>query len=136
MSNQEPSRQSDQGFFPEIRRARLERLTIYDVEEYELEILARGAPDSIYLNFAIFLLSVAITLTVALLTTTVSSNNVFIVFVICTVVGYILGILLLILWYRNRTSVSDCIAAIRKRLPPEGTAKPLPEVQDDNANRA
>ena len=41
-------------FQPEIRRARFDRLTIYEVSESELEVLARGSPDSIYLNFAVF----------------------------------------------------------------------------------
>lgn len=126
MPNREQPEQSEQVFSPVlIRRARLDRLTIYDVSESELEILERGSPNSIYLNFAIFLLSIAVSLTVALLTTTTTSTSIFIIFIVCTVVGYVGGILLLILWRRNRSSVSDCIAIIRKRLPPEGDAAPL-----------
>jgi len=42
-----------------IRRGAIQQITIYDVAEDELEILAHGTPDSVHLNFAIFLLSIA-----------------------------------------------------------------------------
>ena len=125
MSDKEFIGQTEPTFLPEIRRARFDSLTIYEVSESELDILEKGSPDSIYLNFAIFLLSVAISLTTALFTTTTTSNAAFIVFVVLTTIGYLGGVFLVILWRRNHTSVSDCAATIRKRLPPAGTAQPL-----------
>lgn len=107
-------------FRPEIRRARIERLTIYEISESELEILARGSPDSVFLNFAIFLLSVAVSFIVALLTTTINSDRLFYIFVIIAVIGLIAGSILLTIWIRNRTSVSEIVDAIRERKPPEG----------------
>lgn len=56
-------------FLPAVRRARIERLDIYEISETELQILERGSPDSILLNFAIFLVSIAVSFLVALLTT-------------------------------------------------------------------
>jgi hypothetical protein len=103
----------------EVRRAAFARLTIYEVEERELEDLAQGSPDSLYLNFAIFLLSAATSFLIALLTTVVS-NNVFIVFVVITSVGFIIGAFLLILWLTKRKSVSHLVRKIKNRLPPEG----------------
>src|SRR6266545_4261098 len=52
------SKTTDSASLPpvEVRRGAFAQLTIYEVAEYELEILEHGSPDSIYLNFAIFLL--------------------------------------------------------------------------------
>jgi hypothetical protein len=133
MSNHE---KTDQGFSPEIRRARIGQLTIFDVTESELDIVEKGSPDSIYLNFAIFLLSTAISLTVVLLTTVINSNRVLMVFVVCIVVGYSGGALLLLLWCRSRNSVTDCIRAIRKRQPPDGFAKPFSKDEPKKRTRA
>jgi uncharacterized membrane protein YtjA (UPF0391 family) len=119
----EPSKQVGE-FLPEIRRARLGELTIFDVTESELEILERGSPDSIYLNFAIALLSIAISFSAILATTTIPADRVFQVFVILTVVSYVAGVILLFIWRRNHQSVSKVVATIRKRLPPQGTAEP------------
>ena len=113
-------------WLPEVRRARLDSLTIYEVSDSELDILERGSPDSLYLNFAIFLLSSALALTIALITTTASSFIVSTVFIVFTVVGYLGGLFLSLLWWRSRSSVSRCAKAIRNRLPPQGTAQPLP----------
>jgi len=113
------------GFLPEIRRARFDRLTIYEVSESELIVLEKGSPDSISLNFAIFLISVATTLVVTLATTIIQSVATLITFVSSAIVGFVFGFYLLISWYGNRGSVSECIEAIRKRLPPEGTVEPL-----------
>lgn len=107
-------------FRPEIRRARFDRLTIYEISEDELATLARGSPDSVFLNFAIFLLSVAASFIIALFTTTMESDRLFFVFVIITVIGLISGFVLLAMWRRNRKSVSEIVDAIKKRLPPEG----------------
>jgi hypothetical protein len=127
---------TEQSFSPQIRRARIQIVDIYEVFESELEFLEKGSPDSIYLNFAIFLLSVALSLTVALLTTTTVSLVVFVIFIVCTIVGYVGGALLLILWRRSRNSVSDCIRTIRKRLLSEGTASSLLNTEENKEARA
>lgn len=111
----------------EVRRGAFARLTLYDVEERELEDLAKGSSDSLYLNFAIFLLSIAISFFIALLTAVVS-NNVFIVFVVITTVGFIVGTFLLILWWMKRKSVSDLVKKIKNRLPPEGIQEVKTEI--------
>jgi hypothetical protein len=103
----------------EVRWGDYGKLALYPVDESELELLAQGSPDSVYLNFAVFLLSVAVSFFIALLTAVVS-GKVFTVFVVITTVGFIAGLLLLILWLRKRRSVSDLVDKIRKRLPPEG----------------
>ena len=118
----DPKKQGDETsrFLPEIRFGIIDRLTIYQVSDSELEILARGSPNSVYLNFSIALLSIAVSFLIALLTTTINSNKVFTVFVVLTVIGAISGILFMCLWLKNRKSVSDLMDTIKKRLPPEG----------------
>jgi hypothetical protein len=110
-------------FQPEIVRARYDRLTIYEISEDELELLVRGAPDSVLLNFAIFLLSAAVSFLTALLTTTIDSDRLFVVFVIFTVAGFVIGSIMMALWWRGRRSVSSLIESIRNRLPPGGNQK-------------
>ena len=89
-----------------------------------------GSPDSIYLNFAIALLTTAISLTIVLVTTPITSITLFAVFLVCLVLGYVGGLLLLLLWRRNRNSVADCMKVIRKRLPPGGVAENIRTTQD------
>ena len=91
------------------------------IADYELDVLARGSPSSTFLNFAIFLLSIALSFHIALVSTTISANRIFSVFVIIVVLGYISGIVLFVLWFRNRQSTSKIIKRIKERIPPEAT---------------
>ena len=112
--NPQPPRVQD--ILPAIRRARIDRLNIYEISEAELRVLEHGSPESLYLNFAIFLLSSAVTLLVALLTTNIQSERLFIVFVVFTTLGFIAGLLLMLLWRRCRRSTSLVFAEIRRRI--------------------
>jgi hypothetical protein len=110
----------NQEFLPAVRRARYERLDIYEVSDSELQLLERGSSESLFLNFAIFLLSSSFSLLVALLTTNIESIRAFNIFVIITVVGFIGGVLLLALWGWHRRSRATLFEQIRRRMPPEG----------------
>jgi hypothetical protein len=107
-------------FLPAVRRARIERLDIYEISETELQILERGSPESILLNFAIFLISIAASFLIALLITEIQSSRTFTVFVIVTVVGFIIGTILLAFWAWYRRSTTTMFEQIRRRMPPEG----------------
>ncbi len=107
-------------FAPAIRRARLDNLTIYEISEGELEIIERGSPDSIYLTISVALLTLAASLLGSLVLTEVKSNVTLFLFIAMIVVGFVVGVILLILWRRSSSSVAICVLAIRKRLPPEG----------------
>ena len=120
-------------FAPEIRRARCSKLTIYDVTESELETLAQGSPDSIILNFSIFLFTVFISFLVALITSPPKSDRVFIVFLIFTIIGALGGVILLLIWLKSRKSVSKTIKTIKDRLPPEGVQE-KENIQIDPSN--
>jgi hypothetical protein len=105
---------------PEIRRVRINTLTIYEISESELDTLARGSPDSVFLTFAVFLLSVAISFSIVLATIPIKSDRGFQVCVIVTFLGYLGGLILLAVWWRNHQSTNSIIKSIRDRFLPEG----------------
>lgn len=105
---------------PAIKRARIEQLNIYEVSEDELVQLERGSPESLFLNFAIFFISSALSLLVAILTTTFSSLYVFTTFVVLSTIGFAAGVVLLGLWLWHRRSRAAIFFDIRRRMPPDG----------------
>lgn len=107
----------DSGSTPAITRAAVGSVCIYDVTEGELEILKQGSPNSIFLNFAIFLLSAALTIFVTLMVTT-TSQTVFIILVIVLFIALIGGAFLMILWKVSRNSFSATIIKIESRKKP------------------
>jgi hypothetical protein len=114
------AKSSDQTLGPAIRRARLDQLLIYEISESELENLERGSPDSLRLNFAIFLLGTAISFTTTLATTQIDSIKVWTAFFCLTAMGFALGTFLLCTWFFSRRNVSSIFKTIRSRLPPDG----------------
>ncbi|MDQ3814025.1 MAG: hypothetical protein M3347_08740 [Armatimonadota bacterium] len=103
---------------PVVRYALIGEIKIYMVQEGELDKLAHGSPESVYLNFALALLPISITLAVTLLTTTVQSDRVYQAFLIVCVTTFIIGALLLVLWWRSRQSSKKLIEEIKSRMPP------------------
>jgi len=110
-----------------VRRGRLDSVTIYEVKESELEILERGSPGSIYLNFAIFTLSVGFSSLTTLLTIEVQDVKKFSVFTICAVVGILMGLILLVLWRRFRTDTKTVCNTIKNRVPLQSEDAPSSE---------
>ena len=108
-----------------IRRGAIESLTIHEVSDSELTLLERGSPESLFLTFGTLLLSTAISFTVTLLTTSITSIRTFTVFVVITVIGYLAGVICLALWWRNRQTVADIIKQIRERLPVGDEVQPV-----------
>lgn len=97
----------------------MDQVTIYEITESELEALERGSPDSLFLNFAVALLSMAISLSVTFATTEIKSIQILCVLTILCAIGYVLGLLFLLLWWRNYRSMGALATTIRKRLPPD-----------------
>jgi hypothetical protein len=102
-----------------VRRAPFSELAVYEISEYELEVLERGSPDSVKLNFSLALLSIAITSTLTLLTTPIPSGKVFQAWFTVTSFGYIIGIYLLVIWLfgNSRQSAKALAKKIRERMP-------------------
>ena len=99
-----------------IFRGKVDSLSLYEITDYELNVLEKGSPNSIYLNFAILLLSLGFSFMTALFSTDVQSERTFAVFVILSSVGVIGGAFLLILWYRMKSEVTDVVSRIRGRI--------------------
>lgn len=105
---------------PAIHRVRLDKLRIFEISEAELEALERGSLESIFLNLAIAVLSIAISFSTTLATTEIPSDRTYAVFVIITSIGYLAGITFSLLWWISRRSLKKVSAEIRSRIPPEG----------------
>ena len=104
-----------------VRRGRVESVDLYEIKDSELDILEKGSPSDLQLNFAIFLLSIAVSGTFTLGTATFSKSVIQTAFLIVTIVGYVLGVFLLIYWWRTRTSVKSLANKIRRRIKPDPT---------------
>jgi hypothetical protein len=109
---------------PAIRRGRVDSLTIYEITDYELGVLAAGSPASIYLNFSILLLSVAVAGLLALLTATFSWPIAREAAILLTIVGAIGGVFLLLLWRHSHASTGGIVKRIRDRVPPGDDGTP------------
>jgi hypothetical protein len=109
---------------PAINRVRLEKLTIFEITEAELEALERGSPESLYLNLGISALSVSSSFFITLLTTTIGDTRTFCVFVIVTAIGLLSGLTFGLLWWHSRTSLRNVARDIRGRIPPQGDQAP------------
>ena len=125
MTDKSTSPGLDNSFSPEIRRARMQTLTIYEVSESELELLEHGAPDSIFLSISLLLFSCAMTSLVTLITCDFSSSVAANGFLVATIVGFVVGLVLFVLWCRTRKASSKIIEGIRNRLPPQGESEIL-----------
>ncbi len=102
---------------PKIKRGRYDSLELFEVSESELTIIERGSPSSTYLNFAIFLISIASSFLTTLLTVDLSEKmTLFTIFTVICVIGYLIGIFLVILWYQNKNEFNDVIEKIRGRM--------------------
>jgi hypothetical protein len=115
----EPPKQSNTDKPLEIKRGRVDSVSLYEVKENELDILENGEPTGIYLNFSIFLLSLAFSGILTLCTATFNNDLVKNSFLFVSIIGIIIGILLLILWWKGRKSVKNIIQKIRGRIPQE-----------------
>lgn len=113
-------------FAPEIKWVPLGTLTVYHVTDQELDQLEKGTPESLFLNFAVFLISTGLSFFVSLLTAEIKSLKVFCVFVVVTVIGLLGGAFLLLLWIRHHRSTRGIATSIRGRKSPEGKQTPLP----------
>ena len=127
-----PPQDNDQNKPLRVRRGRVESVDLYEIKDSELDLLERGSPADLQLNFAIFLLSLAISAICTLATATFTNTTVHTVFIVVTVVGILLGVYLLIAWWRNRASLKKVADQIRLRIPPDVDLAPgKPEDQLD-----
>lgn len=101
---------------PKIRKGKVDSLTIYEVTESELETIEIGSPNSNFLNFGIALLSTAISFLTSLLTVEILNIKLFVIFTIVTVVGLVVGVILLVMWYKTKNNIELVFKKIRGRV--------------------
>jgi len=102
-----------------IRRGRVDSVDLYEIKDSELDLLEKGSPADLQLNFSVFLLSLSFSAICALATASFQNSIVEIIFVLVVIVGVLLGTYLLLSWYRTRTSVRQLCKHIRSRIPPD-----------------
>ena len=112
----------------------MESFSLYEITDYELELIERGSPAELFLNFAIFLISTAVSLTVTLTTTNITSNRIFAVYTIVAVVGFVLGLILLALWFRTRKSLKKLCSTIKNRIKASESSVPSANALDGTPN--
>ena len=103
---------------PPVKRARVDSLVIYDVKEDELKDLERGAPCSIYLNWALSLFSAFISFLIAdfaSLDLSQGCNAIAVFFISFTICSGIISIILFCLWFRHRGDLKKVVERIRER---------------------
>jgi hypothetical protein len=108
----------------QIKRGRVDSLSLYEITDNELDILATGSPSSLHLNLAIFFLSSALAFLIALLTTKIESDRTFTIFVVILVVSSVVGCVMMLMWSRAHRSTREVIKRIRDRLPSEEFGSP------------
>ncbi len=87
-------------------------IKVYVVKDSQLNELERGSQADLFLEFAISLLSIFASLFASLLLAD-CEGKVFTAFLSITVITFISGIILLLLWHRQRISKKTIIEEIR-----------------------
>jgi hypothetical protein len=100
-----------------IVRGPVDSLSLYEITDYELEVLEQGSPSSTFLNFAITFFSIGASFFTTLVTVDIASIYLFATFLVLTVVGLAASAILFVLWRRTRSRVKDLCKKIRARVP-------------------
>lgn len=99
----------------EKRVRRVDSLTVYEVTDDELTQLEEGSPDSTMWTLAIFCFGAGISLLPTFFAATYASVVMQAVFACVTVVAFLAGAILTVLWWAFRRSRAATFAKIRKR---------------------
>jgi hypothetical protein len=118
---------------PKIVRGRVDSLTLYEVTEHELWVLEHGSPNSTFFSFSIFLLSIAVAFLIALLTVDLDptkKRGLYDFFLLSVIVGFVGGLVLLVVWLRTRGETASVIKTIKARCRPVDTSEQVVEATD------
>src|SRR5437762_3477412 len=102
---------------PLIRRGKVDSVSLYEVNDYELAQLQEWSPSSLLLNSGISLISIAASFWIAIATTEIKEPKKYAIFIAVALIGTINGFILFILWLRMRSSVSTRVDKIKARIP-------------------
>ena len=121
----QPTSQSNIISQPVVRVARLGELKVYPVYEAELDRLAIGGPDSVFLTLTTFFFSSFFSLLITLCTVDIKVDRLFYSFLIFCIISGITALVLGLLWWRNRVSSRLLLKEIKQRIPrPTGAQEP------------
>ena len=116
-----------------IRYVGIGQLTVFFVSDDELHLIESGSPAATCLNLGIAFFSVGIGSLISLLLSEPSKSlHKFVVVIVLTVISFIAGFILLVIWSRLRKQASDVIVRIRGRAIPSagGTVMEAPLVEN------
>ena len=102
-----------------VRRGRVDSVDLFDVKENGLDTLEKGVPAHLYLNLAIFSLSLSFSAIIALATSVFKYPLMELVAVIVAFLGFVVGTLLLCMWWQSKSTVREVCKRIRARIPPD-----------------
>jgi hypothetical protein len=104
---------------PVIRYGAIQELRIYEISEAELAQLEEGSPSALNLNIALFLLGSAISFLVNFLSNEPTGKT-YTWFVVIMVVFGLTAIVLLLIWWKQRSLGNKLVERIKSRIFPEG----------------
>jgi hypothetical protein len=110
-----------------VNRGKVDSINIYEVTENELESLEAATPTGILFDIGLVCLSIAVSLSVALATTTIASERTFYTFVIVVAIGYLAFGAFTVIWLITRKSVKKLTSKIRNRINPIKNTEHDPE---------
>ena len=99
-----------------VRKSIVEYVNIYEVTETELNNLENGGQYALKFDIGISLISIAVTCIISLLSSSFSTDLIRDCFLFVAIIGAMLGIVLLILGWRQRKTISSTIESIKSRM--------------------
>lgn len=98
-----------------VCRHRIDEIAIFEVSESELDQLEKGRTSDLFFQFSIALLSVAVSITITMFTATFDNSYIETIFISLCIISYVIGLFLMILWYKSHDSIKSLIKKIRER---------------------
>ena len=98
----------------EIRRGTVDSLLVCEITDYEWDDLKKGMPENLFLTFGVASLSICVSFLIALLTTNIDTL-IRTVFTVVVAGSFVMGIVLMCLWWRDRRSIDPLIKKIEHR---------------------
>ncbi len=108
--------QGSQRLAPAVNIALLGELNVYVVHEHELDRIAEGSPATLAFNGAIALLSMGVAFLLTVTTTTIQRQWLFDVYLFVSINFLLVGSVLLVYWWRTRSSVRRIVQSIKSRM--------------------
>jgi NADH:ubiquinone oxidoreductase subunit K len=106
------------GRTPKINYGAEPSINIHSLDDNELNTLIKGIDASTELSFSLVLLSIAVSVFVTLnfVPTVEKQNSSFVIFMSIAYISTIIGLFLLLKWYRQKSNVNEVVQRIKGRI--------------------